>query len=276
MNDILEFGKQIFGAHVGVVCHFKGPNSQNIIINYATANALDIAKGVIVPVGDCLSPILKGEVCSYESTKDLICQNCLHKKFDVSSLIAAPLMMNGEVEGLICFMTIGKTKMLISQEDRNFISFIGSLLSSALEVRQAKKAVDNSLAAIRKMISTLDSPAMITDNQLRIKNINDVMRHMCGVFDMYEVEDRNVFAKFSFDSAKIEKEFKQAYATSKGGVFDFNFEIILSNRHTLELAWHIVELRDGHGHVRGFLFVSESIKDLVQVRSLINGPARHI
>lgn len=276
MNDILEFGKQIFSAQVGAVCHFKGPDSQNIIVNYATANALDIIKGVVVPVGDCLAPILKGEVCSYESTKELVCQNCLHRKFDVSSLIAAPLMINGAVEGLICFMTMGKGKMLISQEDRNFISFIGSLLSSALEVRQAKKAVDNSLAAIRKMISTLDSPAMITDNQLRIKNINDVMRHLCGVFDMYEVEDRNIFAKFSFDSGKVEKEFKQAYATSKGGVFDFNFEIILSNRHTLELAWHIVELRDGHGRVKGFLFVSESIKDLVQVRSLINGPSRHI
>jgi len=54
-------------------------------------------------------------------------------------------------------------------------------------------------------------------------------------------------------------------------VFDFVLEIKLPDFKRLNLLWHVVEIKDGRGKVRGYLFASESIRDMDLIKPLTNG-----
>jgi PAS domain-containing protein len=275
MEDILNFGKEIFKAQIGFICHFSGRAQEKIVINYTTPNSV-IKKNIQVPVDECLGPIREGFISSYEKLSEVKCEkDCFHNKFDISSLIAAPLFINGKVEGAICFVSRNGALMNIGQEERNLISFLGGLMGVALELRKANKAMDNTFAALRKLIASLDVPAFITDEYLAVKNLNEIMSNICGLYQFENIQDENIFSKISLDMAKVQNNFESALKSSKGGSFDFIFDTKLADDSTENMLWHIIELRDGSSEIKGFLFVGESIKDLPRFRNLLYGPQKH-
>ena len=276
MKDILEYGKQIFGAEIGLIMHFSGRNRDKILINYATENPYEVNKGLETPVEECFAPIREGKIAAFRDTSVLNCSRCLHVRREISSVIAAPLYIAGRVEGAIAFISVKKNTMPITDEDKSFIGFVGGLMSMALEIRQNKKAVDNSLGALRRLASSLDVPAAIIDETFKIKNLNGVMRGICGIYDMVEAEDQNIFVKFAYDSLKAEGDFKSAYKTSKGGAFDFLFDINVADGSKVNLMWHVVEIRDGKGLVKGFLLASESVNNIASLRPFLQGPVYHL
>lgn len=275
MKEILEYGKQIFGAEVGMIMHFSGRNRDKILINYATENPYDIKKGIETPVEECFETIRSGKTYACKDTSFLGCSKCLHIKKEISSIISAPLFIAGKVEGAISFVSVKKGIMPITEEDKSFINFVGGLMSMALEIRQNKKAVDNSLGALRRLASSLDVPAAIIDENLRIKNMNAVMKSICGIYDMVEAEDANIFSKFAYDSLKAEGDFKSAYKTSKGGAFDFLFDINVADGSKVNLMWHVIEIKDGKGLVKGFLLASESVSNILSLKPFLQGPLFH-
>ena len=275
MEDILNFGKEIFKAQIGLICHFSGRAQENIVINYATPNSA-IKKNLKVPVDECFGPIREGFISAYENLSEVKCdKTCFHNKYDISSLIAAPLFINGKVEGAICFISRNGALIAIGQEERNLISFLGGLMGVALELRKANKAMDNTFAALRKLVASLDVPAFITDEYLAVKNINDIMRNICGLYQFEDIQDNNIFSQISIDVSKTQKNFDGALKSSKGGSFDFIFDTKLADDSIENMLWHVVELKDGSSEVKGFLFVGESIKDLPRFRNLIYGPQKH-
>lgn len=269
MKDVLEYGKQIFGAEVGLIMHFSGRNRDKILINYATDNPYDIKKGIETVVEECFRDIQEGKIYACRDTSPLKCVRCLHVKRGISSIIAAPLYIAGKVEGAIAFVSVKKNTMPMTDEDKSFISFVGGLMSMALEIRQNQKAVDNSLGALRRLASSLDVPAAIIDENYKIKNLNGVMRNICGIYDIVEAEDQNIFAKFAYDSLKAEGDFKSAYNASKGGAFDFLFDINIIDGSKVNLMWHVVEIKDGKGTVKGFLLASESVNNIPSLKPFL-------
>ena len=275
MEDILNFGKEIFKAQIGLICHFSGRAQEEMIINYTTPNAA-IKKNTKVLVDECLQPIREGFISAYENLSEVKCdKNCFHNKYDISSLIAAPLFVNGKVEGSICFISREGALMSIGQEERNLISFLGGLMGVALELRKSNKAMDNTFTALRKLVASLDVPSFITDEYMGIKNINEIMANICGLYNFEDVQDKNVFSQIAFDMTKTQKSFDDVFKSSKGGAFDFIFDTKLADGTMENMLWHIVELRDGSNDVKGFLFVGESIKDLPRFRNIIYGPQKH-
>jgi PAS domain S-box-containing protein len=275
MDDVLEFGKQIFNADAGVILHFSGYNREKILVNYATRNDYKIERGLETPVDECYEPVRAGQIFACSDTGMLECKDCLHLRKESTSMISAPLLIAGRVEGAITFLTVNPNQMIITEEDKNFIGFIGGLMGMALELRQAKKAVDSGLSTLKKLISSLDVPAMITDTSFNIKNANEIMLRLCGVYNIIELEDKNLFAKLALDSLKAESDFVSSYKTSRGGVFDISLELVLGDARPFSLMWHVVEVKDAKGRVRGFLLVGESIKEIAALRNLF-GPASHI
>lgn len=275
MKDVLEYGKQIFGAEVGLIMHFSGRNRDKILINYATDNPYDIKKGIETAVEECLRDVQDGKVYACRDTSILKCVRCLHVKRGINSIIAAPLYIAGKVEGAIAFVSVKKNTMPLTDEDKSFISFVGGLMSMALEIRQNQKAVDNSLGALRRLASSLDVPAAIIDENFKIKNLNSVMRNICGIYDIVEAEDQNIFVKFAYDSLKAEGDFKSAYKTSKGGAFDFLFDINIADGSKVNLVWHVVEIKDGKGAVKGFLLASESVNNVPSLKPFLQGYLFH-
>ena len=276
MDDILQFGKEIFGADVGVILHFSGDDREKILVNYATENDIGITKGLETTVDECYAPVRSGMIFSAGDTKELGCkEGCLHVLKNVTSIISAPLLIGGRVEGAITFLTATPNQMFITEEDRNFMGFVGGLMGMALELRSAKKAVDTGLSTLKKLIASIDVPAVITDTNFRIKNANAIMLNICGAYDIMDIEDKNLFARFAADEIKSQSDFNSAYKTSKGGVFDLEFDLILADSKRQTILWHIVEVKDGRGSVRGYLFVSESVKDMPNVRNFLAGPHSH-
>lgn len=275
MEEILNFGKEIFKAQIGLICHFSGRAQENIVINYATPNSV-IHKNTKVSVDECLGPIREGFISAYEKLSEVKCdQECFHNKYEISSMIAAPLFINGKVEGAICFVSRNGALISIGQEERNLISFLGGLMGVALELRKANKAMDNTFAALRKLVAALDVPAFITDEYLAVKNINEIMCNICGLYRFEDIQDKNIFSKISLDISKTQKSFDSAMKSSKGDSFDIIFDTKLADNTSESLLWHVVELKDGSGEVKGFLFVGESVKDLPRFRNLIYGPQKH-
>ena len=275
MEDILNFGKEIFKAQIGLICHFSGRAQEEIVINYATANSV-IKKNTKVPVDECLGPVREGFISADERLSEVKCEkDCFHNKYDISSLIAAPLFIQGRVEGAICFISRNGALMTIGQEERNLISFLGGLMGVALELRKANKATDNSFTALRKLVASLDVPSFITDEYLALKNINEMTGNICGLYQFEEVQDKNVFSLITFDMIKTQDNFEASLKASKGGSFDFIFDVKLADGSKESLLWHVVELKDGSNNIKGFLFVGESIKDLPRFRNLIYGPQKH-
>lgn len=275
MEDILNFGKEMFKAQIGLICHFSGRAQEEIVINYTTPNGT-IKKNTKVIVDECLQPIREGFISAYEKLSEVKCEEeCFHNKYDISSLIAAPLFVNGKVEGAICFISREGALMTIGQEERNLISFLGGLMGVALELRKSNKAMDNTFTALRKLVASLDVPSFITDEYLGLKNINEIMGNICGLYNFEDVQDKNVFSQVAFDMTKTQKSFDDTFKSSKGGAFDFIFDTKLADGTMENMLWHIVELRDGSNDVKGFLFVGESVKDLPRFRNLIYGPQKH-
>ncbi len=275
MNDILEFGKEIFMADVGLICHFSGERRENIIINYSTKNEFKITRDLITPV-ECLSVVRGGGILAESDTSALGCKNCLHIQKNISSIAAAPLYVDGKVEGALCFISVSPNTMAFTEEDKNFLGFIGNLMSNALELRQAKKAIDNSFGTLRKLISCLDVPAVMIGRDFNIKNANPAFLDMAGIYDLVEVEDAGFFSRFTLDSLKAEGDFRSAYRTSKGGIFDISFDIILSDGRPFNILWHVVEVKDGKGNVKGFLLAGETIKDIPALKGYRRGGWGHI
>jgi hypothetical protein len=146
----------------------------------------------------------------------------------------------------------------------------------ALELRSAKKSVEAGLSTLKKLIASLDVPCIITDTSFRLKNANDIMLRICGVYDVAELEEKNIFTHFAADDAKAYAGFASARKTSKGGIFDMDFDLMLANSKTQNIVWHIVEIKDGKNSLRGFLFVGENVKDLPALRNLLaGGPQTH-
>ena len=276
MNEVLEFGKQIFGADVGLICHFSGEQGEKMLVNYATKNEHNIAKGIETHVEECFESVRNGNIYYCQDTAALSCKDCLHTQKGITSIISAPLYLDGGVEGAICFLTVGEAKISVTEEDKSFMGFIGGLMGLALELRQSKKAVDNTLGTVKKLISSLDVAACITDKAFALKNINDVMCSILGVYDVSEAEGKNIFARFALDALKAEGDFRSAQRTSKGGAFDFMFDIVIADGHTVNLLWHAVEIKDGKGTIRGYLMVSESVKDNQQLKNAVLMPRSHI
>ncbi|MDR0953565.1 MAG: PAS domain S-box protein, partial [Elusimicrobiota bacterium] len=276
MNDVLEFGKQIFGAQIGLICHFSGQNRERILINYATKNDFNIHKDMEGKAQECFAGVRNGEIVACKNTAELNCDNCLHLDKKITAFIAAPLSMGGKVEGAICFANVGGKAMQLTDDDKDFMGFVGGLMSMALELRQAKKAVDGGISTLKHLADSLDLPSVILDTNLRIQNANNVLRGLCGIYDMVEVEDYNFFSKLTFDSTNAERDFRDAYKTSANGAFDFTCDLNITEGRRLNLLWHVVEIKDIKGQVRGFLLVSESIKDLPALRGVLYGPNSHI
>lgn len=276
MDDILAFGKQIFGADAGLILHFSGDRQENVLVNYATDNPYGFVKGLEASAETCYAAVRNRQIFASGDTEELKCDdNCLHVKKAITSIISAPLVVGGKVEGAITFLTVAPNKMYITDEEISFIGFVGDLMGMALELRSAKKAVDTGLSTLKKLVASLDTPAVITDTAFRIKNANNVMLNICGCYDVADIDGQNLFTRFASDEIKSREDFKSAYKISKGGVFDFDFDIVLSDSKTQNLLWHVVEVKDSKGYVRGFLFVSESVKDMPAIRNLIGGPMLH-
>ncbi|MBQ2313153.1 MAG: PAS domain-containing protein, partial [Elusimicrobiaceae bacterium] len=144
---------------------------------------------------------------------------------------------------------------------------IANLMSMALEIRRAKKATTNSLTTMRHLMKTLDVPAFMCDEDLIIKNANDSLFALFEIQDMSEIDDQEVFPAFAFNKQKAEEDFRSAQRTSTGGVFDFIFEVKLPDSERMNLLWHVVEIKDGRGKVKGYLFASESVKNLETSKS---------
>ncbi len=270
MDSILNYGNEIFKAEAALICHFTGSEKEGILVNYVTDNKIKLEQNTEFKVGACLSDILNGNIVAIPDLKELSCKGCLHDKNKLRAMLAAPLSIKGKIEGAICFVSTKKNEMQISEQEENLVSFIASLMSMALETRRAKKATINSLATMRHLMKTLDVPAFITDEDLNIKNAN---ASLCSLFDIYspsEIEDKEVFSSFAFNKEKAIEDFESSSETSKGGVFDFIFEVKLPNLKRLHLLWHVVEIKDGRGKIRGYMFASESVKDFELLNSSLN------
>ncbi|MDR1123244.1 MAG: PAS domain-containing protein [Elusimicrobiota bacterium] len=277
MDDILEYGKKIFSADAGLILHFSGVDREKILVKYATRNDYQINKGLETPVDACYAEVREGKIFSVEDAKTLPCkEGCLHTLKGITSMLSAPLIIGGRVEGAITFLSLPPNQMLITEEDRNFMGFIGGLMGMALELRSAKKAVDAGLSTLKKLISSLDTPAFITDTSFRIKNANVLMLQICGAHDIVDVEDKNIFARFASDEVKAQTDFNSAYKICKGGLFDTDFDLVLADSKVQNIIWHVVEIKDSRGRVRGFLFVSEGVRDMPAVRNLLGGPQSHV
>lgn len=262
MDAILNYGNEIFNSEAGLICHLTGDDKEEILLNYVTDNKIDLEQGQEFKIGSCLSPVGEGEIVSLANFKNYKCRGCLHQKNDLQGMLAAPLSIKGNVEGAICFVSTKKNEMKLGEEEENLLILIANLMSMALENRRAKKATNNSLTTMRHLMKTLDVPALILGDDLSIKNANESLCSLFGIQDMVEIDDQDVFSALAFDKHKAEEDFLSAQRTSKGGVFDFVFEVKLPDNKRLNLLWHVVEVKDGRGKVRGYMFASENIRDL--------------
>lgn len=271
MDAILNYGNKIFNAEAALICHFVGQEKGRILVNYVTENAIKIDQDKEYKLGDCLADIKKGKVILSPDLNEHNCKGCLHEKHKLQALLAAPLSIKGKIEGIMCFVSTKKNEMRLGDQEENLMAFMANLMSMALETRQAKKATSNSLTTMRHLMKTLDVPSLIVDEELFIKNANDTFCSMFDIYDLAEIDGKEIFNLLAFDKEKARDSFFSSYKTSKGGVFDFILEIKLPDLKRLNLLWHVVEIKDGRGKVRGFFFASESVKDMDLIRPMTNG-----
>ncbi len=267
MDAILSYGNEVFNSEAALICHLSGEDKEDILVNYVTDNKIDLEQGQEFKIGACLEPVKDGEMVSISNFKNYKCKKCLHAENDLQGMWAAPLLIKGKTEGIICFVSTKKNEMRFGDQEENLMALISNLMSMALETRRAKKATNNSLTTMRHLMKTLDVPAFITDYDLTIKNANDSLFALFDIQDMAELDDRDIFSAFAFNKEKAEEGFNDAQRTSKGGVFDFVFEVKLPDSKRLNLLWHVVEVRDGRGNIRGYMFASENVKDLDSFKS---------
>ncbi len=250
VDKILDFGKKVFQADVGIVLRFRESNQDEQTVVYATPNPFNIERYMVFPVEECLFDVRDDNVVVFADLANTNCKRCIHKEKNFGSLIAAPLYVGGKVAGALCFASRAPKAHFVEGAEE-LIGIMSRILSLRIELREASKTLGESAQSFIRTLEYVDLPAVVLDLQYRVKYANEVFLLSTGR-RRQTAENREFFDEFIRLSDGGRRAFETASKNASGNAFQVKLDLVDEMGKYTATSWDVFLIKDIKGEVEGY------------------------
>ncbi|MDR0291846.1 MAG: PAS domain S-box protein [Elusimicrobium sp.] len=254
VNDILNFGKQIFNTDAGMVIRFSGKKDNAFTILYACENKLNLKKGMMFPGDKCLDPLLEGNVIIENEAHAGSCGSgafCKEKK--LKTIIAGPLYVGGKVEAALMF--VSRQSAAAQNGDEEFIALMSRLLGLGIELRNTGKLVEESEGRLEHTFNYLTLPAAVIEADGSISFLNKKFLKTFNKPDG-DYKGKDFFEIFTPAPPAARKSFFAAYA-GEGKTFVWDQPFTDGETTAKSCRWQVNVIKNPGNEVTGFALIGE-------------------
>ena len=249
VNQILDFGKTIFKADIGLIMRFNESNNKEMTVVYTTPNDFNIERYMVFPVEECLLDVKDDNVVVFPKLSVANCSHCIHKEKGFGSLIAAPLYVGGKVMGTLCFAS-RQPRFQFEEGAEELIGIMARILSLRIELREASKTLSENSQSFINTLAYVEMPALVLDLQYHIRYANAMFMATTG--QQVSVEDKEFFKEFIKNPRGGRQTFEDAERVASGNAFQVELELLNENGKYQAVGWDVFIMKDIRGEVEGY------------------------
>lgn len=250
VDRILEYGKKMFQADIGLVLRFSKANPAEQTVLYATPGPFNIERYMVFPVEECLFDVRDDNVVLWPNLKNAHCKRCIHKEKQFNSLIAAPLYVGGKVAGALCFAS-KSTRVRFEEGAEELIGIMSRILSLRIELREASKTLSETSQSFMRTLEYVDLPAVMLDLNYNVRYVNDVFLSAAGC-TRKEAEDKEFFDAFIRSASSSRRVFESAASSATGNAFQVKLDLASEHGRAMAAGWDVFVMKDIKGEVEGY------------------------
>lgn len=250
VDKILDFGKKVFKAEVGIVMRFSEANPDELTVVYATPGPFNIERYMVFPVEECLFDVRDDNVVVFADLGNTNCKRCIHKEKQFGSLIAAPLYVGGKVAGALCFAAAAP-RGRFEEGAEELIGIMSRILSLRIELREASKTLGETAQSFIRTLEYVDLPAVVLDLKYRVKYANNVFLSATGR-RRQTVENREFFDEFIRSADGSRRTFEASGKNASGNAFQLKLDLVDEHGKYVCAGWDVFLIKDIKGDVEGY------------------------
>lgn len=250
VDRILNFGKKVFKADVGIVMRFNDSNAKEMTVVYATPSPFQIERYMVFPVEECLFDVKDDNVVVFGDLKHSACSRCIHKEKGFQSLIAAPLYVGGKVSGALCFAS-AEPRAHFAEGAEELVGIMSRILSLRIELREASKTLGESSQSFIRTLEYVDLPAVVLDLKFRVTFANNVFLAGTGR-NRRTTENREFFKEFIRSADESRQMFKSSESLASGNAFQVKMDLVDARGKYTSTNWDVFLIKDIKGKVEGY------------------------
>ena len=250
VDRILNFGKKVFKADIGIVMRFNDSNAKEMTVVYATPSPFQIERYMVFPVEECLFDVKDDNVVVFADLKHSACSRCIHKEKGFQSLIAAPLYVGGKVSGALCFAS-AEPRAHFAEGAEELVGIMSRILSLRIELREASKTLGETSQSFIRTLEYVDLPAVVLDLKYRVTYANNVFLMTTGRHRR-TTENREFFKEFIRSSDDSRRLFVSSESTASGNAFQIKMDLVDEHGKFAPTNWDVFLIKDIKGEVEGY------------------------
>lgn len=219
---------------------------------------MEIGEGLIGKVAEEKRPLLlnQGELDHEPAT----CSPALEK---VHAVLAAPILMGGELMGVLCFAST--SPRTFSQEDLQLLVTVSNLAASAIARSELYQMV---LSRSEVIVSSMSSGLLVCDAAGKLIMVNQAARDLLGLESVpHQASLRETLEGILVDAEPIWEYIKPGTESPRenGGR---SFETRLSGTPERILSVRISPIRAGYEPAAGWVIILDDITERVKVEEI--------
>ncbi len=250
VDRILNFGKKVFKADVGIVMRFNDYNAKEMTVVYATPSPFQIERYMVFPVEECLFDVKDDNVVVFADLKNSNCSRCIHKEKGFHSLIAAPLYVGGKVSGALCFAS-ADPRAHFDEGAEELVGIMSRILSLRIELREASKTLGETSQSFIRTLEYVDLPAVVLDLKFRVTFANNVFLSNTGRHRR-TTENKEFFKEFIRSSEDSRRMFESFQSSASGNAFQIKLDLVDEHGKFTPTNWDVFLIKDIKGEVEGY------------------------
>ncbi len=258
VEKMLSLGKEIFQAEIGFVLRFEMRKLHlSGVVLYTSPNQLQLERHMEFPVEECLRDVADGTVVLHPNLEGFSCKRCVHQERKLGALLAAPLWVDGRVEGALCFAARQPRKQFLPGAEE-IVGLMARLLALRIELRQADKLLG---AAARMFTRTLDEvqvPALRVDPDFLITYVNEAFVRWTNI-PREDLVGQELFGRLIRHEEIAKRTLLDALRhTSASSASEVKLEVRLASGIYQEMTWEVFACRNNDGGVEGYALIAHA------------------
>ena len=258
VDRMLQLGQRMFEADLGVVLRFEPHrNRLTSTVLYTTPNSFNVERHMEFAVEECLQDVVQGSTVLLPDLTGLSCTRCLHREKEFNSLVAAPLLVDGQVEGALCF--VAKTaRSRFAPGTEELLGLMARLLSLRIELRQADKMLGDAARMFSRTLDEVQVPALKVTPDFLITYVNEpLLRWMERSAE--QLVDRDLFAELIRHEDISKRTFQDALQQAAGkSSCQVKLEVRLPSGIYQEITWDVFVCKNAQGELDGYALMAQT------------------
>lgn len=258
VDKMLAFGKKIFRADIGLLLRFEeNKNGKECMVLYTTANDFHLERHMIFKVEECLQDVLDGVPVLFPDLGNVNCvEQCIHRRKNFQSLVAAPLQVGSKVEGALCFASRDPQKSFCTGAEE-LLGLMARLLSLRIELRRTGKMLSETSRSFARTVQCSSTVSLLLDTEYHITAANEPLLHLTG-WHLARLLGRDFFKELTRSEETSLQIFQDALEHADDTSFQITLELVRKDGMYKEQTFDVFLCKDDMGQVSGYALLGVS------------------